>query len=132
MNKKQVLTAGLAGLSGALAGVAAWLIPNSRKKLTPAERERRRRLTVNARGRTGNAMIVDYRDGVLCYTYSVGGLEYTASQDLSALPELLPVDPAILIATPATLKYLAANPANSILVCEEWTGLRFHPHVTVT
>jgi hypothetical protein len=130
MSKKQVVMAGLAGLSGALAGVAAWLIPNSRKKITPAERERRRRLAVNARGRTGSAIIVDYRDGIVCYTYSVGGLEYTAFQDLSALPELLPTDPATLIATPATLKYLAANPANSMLVCEEWSGIRFHPQTT--
>jgi hypothetical protein len=116
--------AGLAGAMGALAGVVAWLVPGSRK-VTPAERERRRRLTVNARGRTGNAMIVDFQDGILCYKYSIGGVEHTAFQDLTALEESLPADLGRLVDTPATIKYLARNPANSIVICEEWSGLRF-------
>jgi hypothetical protein len=124
MKKKHVL---LAGLAGALTGAAVWLIPAARRP-TPAERERRRRLAVNARGRTGNATITDFREGVVCYTYFIGGVEYTAFQDVSTLTALLPADPRTLIQRPATLKYLPANPANSILVCEEWSGLRFHPH----
>jgi hypothetical protein len=118
----------MAGLAGALTGAAAWLIPAMGR--TPGERERRRRQTVNAQGRTGGAMIADFRDGVLCYTYDIGGVEYTAFQDVSALADRLPPDPRTLIQRPATLKYLARNPANSILVCEEWTGLRFQPHAT--
>lgn len=120
--------AGIAGAVGALAGVAAWLIPGSRR-ITPAERERRRRLTVNARGRRGNAMIVDFQDGILCYKYSIGGVEYTAFQDLLALSASLPTDPGRLVDTPATIKYLARNPANSIVICEEWSGLRFQRSV---
>lgn len=108
-----------------LTGLAAWLIPGSRA--SPAERERRRRLKVNALGRTGPAMIADFHAGVACYKYSIGGVEYTASQDVSSLAEMLPADPATLISRPATLKYLAGNPANSILVCEEWSGLIFRP-----
>ncbi len=121
--KSPVLKAGLAGMLGALAGVAASLIP--RRKVTPEERERRRRLEVNARGRTGNALITECRDGVVEYTYRVGRVEYLAYQDLSALAETLPGDPATLAGQPATLKYLARNPANSILVCEGWSGLQF-------
>ena len=120
MKKRRIL---MAGLAGALTGVAAWFVPASRR--SPAERERRRRLAVNARGRTGGATITDFHDGVICYTYFVGGVEYTASQDLSTLLDLLPEDPPTLIERPATLKYLAHNPANSILLCEEWSGLRY-------
>lgn len=130
MRKKRIVMAALAGTMGAMTGVAAWLIPGSRKKPGPAERERRRRLAVNAHGRTGNAMIADFRDGILCYTYSVGGVEYTAFQDLTALADFLPDDPGTLIETPATLKYLARNPANSIVICEEWSGLRMQPRAT--
>lgn len=120
------MMAGLAGALGTLTGVAAWLIPCVRRA-TPADRERRRRLYVNARGRTGNATIVDFHDGVVCYNYWIGGVKYTASQDVTALLDLLPDDPGMLVANPATYKYLARNPANSILVCEEWSGLRFRP-----
>lgn len=126
MRKKRIMMAGLAGAMGALTGVAAWLIPGMRRS-TPADRERRRRLYVNARGRTGNATIFDFHDGVFCYNYWIGGVKYTASQEVTTLLELLPADPGTLIANPATFKYLARNPANSIVVCEEWTGLRFRP-----
>lgn len=121
----RILKLTLAGAAGALAGLAAWMLPGSRTP--PAERERRRRLLVNARGRTGNATILEVREGMLWYQYPVGGVDYTASQDISALRELLPEDPSTLIAAPATLKYLAHNPANSIVVCEEWSGLHFRP-----
>ena len=122
MKKRRIL---MAGVAGALTGVVAWFVPAARR--SPAERERRRRLAVNARGRTGGATITDFHDGVICYTYFVAGVEYTASQDLSALLDMLPEDPRTLIERPATLKYLAHNPANSILLCEEWSGLRFYP-----
>ncbi|MGE5648398.1 MAG: hypothetical protein ACM336_21675 [Acidobacteriota bacterium] len=127
MGKKRYL---MAGLAGAMTGVAAWLIPGLRT--TPAERERRRRLAVNAHGRTGNAMIVDFHGGTLCYSYLVSGVEYMAFQDVTALAAFLPDDPGVLIDTPATLKYLARNPANSIVVCEEWSGLRAQPRATAT
>jgi hypothetical protein len=127
MKKRQLL---MAGVAGALTGAVAWFVPAIRR--TPAERERLRRKVVNTKGRTGGATITDFRDGTLCYTYFVGGVEYTASQDVSALTELLPEDPRTLIERPAMLKYLPYNPANSILLCEEWSGLRFHPHAVAT
>lgn len=92
-------------------------------KIDPAERERRRRLSIHTRGRMGEAEITDVGDGVLYYSYTIRGVEYTASQDVSALKQMLPPDPAKLIG-PATLKFLSRNPFNSIVVCEEWTGLR--------
>jgi hypothetical protein len=126
MPKNRIVMAGLAGALGALAGVAAWLIPGLRRR-TPADRERRRRLYVNGRGRTGDATIVDFHDGVVCYCYWIGGVKYTAFQEVMTLLELLPADPGTLIQGPATFKYLARNPANSIVVCEEWSGLRGQP-----
>src|SRR2546430_1235438 len=72
-----------------------WLFLNSRQ--TAAERERRRRLTVNRLGRMGDAMIVDVREYVLYYDYEVRGVSYTTSQDASEFRHKLPSDTSVLI-----------------------------------
>lgn len=89
----------------------------------PEKRERKRRLELNQRGRLGDALITEATDTMLYYAYSVRGVQYEASQDVSTLRELLPPQPERLIG-PASLKYSTRNPANSMLICEEWSGLR--------
>jgi hypothetical protein len=93
---------------------------------TPEKRERKRRQEVNARGRLGDAFITEANDSVIYYEYSVHGVHYTASQDVSGLRDRLPASPERLIGV-ANLKYSVKNPANSILLCEEWSGLRLPP-----
>jgi hypothetical protein len=117
------IAGGLAVLAGA--GVVFWLIP--RRRITPAEREQRRRLKVSSHGRIASATITDFHNGIISYTYTVGGVEHSATQDLSALAGSLPDDPGAMIAQPASLKYLPGNPANSILAAEDWCGLHFRP-----
>ena len=90
---------------------------------SPEKREKRRRLAVNRQGRLGDAMISEATEHALYYFYSVRGVHYTASQDVSTLRAYLPANPDKLIGV-AGLKYSSKNPANSILVCEEWSGLR--------
>jgi hypothetical protein len=109
------------GAAAGLAGAALWALFGSRFKAGDAERKRR--LAVNSQGRTGNATITEVRETIVCYSYSLGGVNYTASQDVSGLSGLLPADLSVLIG-PASFKYLPRNPANSIVVCEEWSGLR--------
>ena len=104
-----------------LIAVGVWIFLNSRQ--TAAERERRRRLVVNRKGRMGDAMIVDVREYVLYYTYEVRGVSYTTSQDGAEFRHMLPADTSVLIG-PVGMKYSPANPANSIVICEEWSGLR--------
>jgi len=86
----------------------------------------RRRLAVNLHGRLGDATITEVQENTLFYSYSVGGVAYTASQDISQLRSRIPSDLERLIG-PASLKYAPRNPANSIIVCEEWSGLRARP-----
>ena len=93
------------------------------KRRNPDERERRRRLAVNLHGRMGDGTITDCQVDTLYYNYSIRGVEYATAQDVSTLREFLPEDPALLFG-PVTLKYSSKNPANSILLCEEWSGLR--------
>src|SRR5579863_10760496 len=93
----------------------------------PKDKEKLRRMDVNANGRLGDATITDIGEDAIFYEYSVGGLTYTASQDISQLRELIPADSHRLIWRPASLKYSSQNPANSILLCEAWSGLRPGP-----
>lgn len=98
-------------------GVRAW----KRSRVTPEERERRRRSSLAAHGKMGDANIVEIRDQLLFFAYSVGGLEYTASQDMSALHDYLPTDLSLAIGA-VYVKYDPHNPANSVVLSEEWSG----------
>ena len=107
--------------------VAAGIYIAVRLRRKPKDKEKLRRIEVNANGRLGDATITDITDDAIIYEYSVGGLTYTASQDISQLRELIPADSHRLIGRPASFKYSTHNPANSILLCEEWSGLRLGP-----
>ena len=119
----QVLVIGAASLPVIAAGILVVL----RIRRKPKDKEKLRRLEVNLHGRLGDATITEITDDAIFYEYSVGGLTYTASQDISQLREMIPADPYRLIGRPASLKYSTQNPANSILLCEEWSGLRIGP-----
>jgi len=116
-----VQVAALCGVSIALIALAVGIV--MRVHGTPEKRERTRRLNVHRQGRLGDAMISEATETTLYYFYTVRGVHYTASQDVAALREYLPADPHRLIGV-SGLKYSSKNPANSILVCEEWSGLR--------
>jgi hypothetical protein len=104
-----------------LMAAGVWVFLNSRQ--TAAQREKRRRLTVNRTGRMGDATIVDVRGCVLFYSYEVRGVAYTTSQDAGEFQHRLPAETSHLIG-PVGIKYASNNPANSIIMCEEWSGLR--------
>jgi hypothetical protein len=87
------------------------------------KRERRRRQKIHETGRLGEAYITGFDETSLFYSYSIGGVQYEASQDISGLRGLLPAEPERLLGV-AHMKYLMNNPPNSILLCEEWCGLR--------
>ena len=107
------------------AGAVGWgvRLAYQMMRTTPEKRERKRRLELHRHGRLGDALITEANDAMVYYTYSVWGVQYEASQDISALRDLLPVEPERLIGV-VSLKYSSRNPANSILICEEWSGLR--------
>jgi hypothetical protein len=115
---------GLACLAGGVGLLAMWRAVRSR--LTPERREQRRRLDINLNGRLGDALLTECHENTLYYTYEVRGVHYTASQDINSLRDHLPDAPERLGGM-VNMKYAAQNPANSILVCEEWSGLRAAP-----
>lgn len=109
------------GIAIVLVGGVVWYITSRRKD--PHEKERLRRQSVNLRGRMGDAMITDATEDTIYYSYTLRGVEYHTSQDVSTLRHRMPDDPSTLIG-PATMKYVPTNPSNSILLCEDWSGFR--------
>lgn len=110
----------------AVVALGVYLLVRWRRK--PKDKEKRRRLTVNQVGRIGDATITDLQGDTLFYSYSVRGVSYTASQDVAALRDQMPANVERLIGRAASLKYSPQNPANSILICEVWSGLRSGPN----
>jgi hypothetical protein len=113
--------AALGALAAVLVALAVWVV--LRVRGNPERRERKRRLYVHQRGRLGDAIITEANESIIYYSYCVRGVQYAASQDVGSLREHMPAEPERLIGV-ASLKYATNNPANSILICEEWSGLR--------
>src|SRR5271169_3508532 len=72
----------------ALIAYRAW----KNARVSPEERERRRRQGLMALGKMGDATLVEVREDLLVYSYDVRGVEYTASQDVSRLKSQIPGD----------------------------------------
>lgn len=122
---KFTITREVAGLILTAAAVAGGFLlwRFFRPRVTSEELERLRRLTVNGKGKLGDGEIVDFEGAAIVYSYTVGGVGYTAAQDVMSLEALLPSNHMSVIG-PALVKFDPRNPANSIVVCEEWSGLR--------
>jgi len=100
-------------------------------RVSPEKREGKRRELVHQQGRLGDAFITEADSEVIFYEYSVHGVHYSTSQDISTLRHLLTDAPELLIGV-ANLKYMTRNPANSIVLCEEWSGLRQRKQAAVS
>jgi hypothetical protein len=109
-------------LAPPLLALGIWLLFRLRRD--PRERERRRREYVNLRGRLGDGIITEADREMLYYSYTIRGVVYMASQEIAPLVDRIAVSPERLIGGPVTLKYDVNNPANSIVICETWSGLR--------
>jgi len=77
---------------------------------------------LNLQRRTVEGYLAETGDGALYYQYELAGVEYSASQDVKSLAAVLPEDLTRLMG-PVSVKYDPRNPANSIIICEDWSGL---------
>jgi hypothetical protein len=110
---------GLATAGFAALGLVVWLYS---RRMTPEERERQRRLALNRRARTCEGFITGADSDTVHYTYEFRGVEYYTAQDVRPLRSMLPEEPERLIG-PVGVKFDPNNAGNSIVVCEEWSGL---------
>ncbi len=123
------LGAGL-GTAAGLAVLGLWLV--TRKRPSPEELERARRKFLVQSGRIVDGMLLDICDvegeggrklSMLLFNYRIGGVDYECSQDITDMGAVL--DPAhVRAGFPCSVRYQPGNPQNSIVVAEEWSGLR--------
>jgi hypothetical protein len=133
-NTWEIIAAG--AFVAALLVAGLWLL--LRKGPSPEERERARRDFLSYSGRVVDGMLLDICEveaaaksknelprtlTMLLYSYRIGGVDYESSQDITGLPGL--VDASLVRAGfPCSARYQPGNPQNSIVVSEEWSGLR--------
>ena len=126
----------IAGLVVVLLVAGFWLLLH--KGPTPEERERARRQFLSQSGRLVDGMLLDICEveaparskkepgrtlTMLVYHYRIGGVDYESSQDITDMRGV--VDAAeVRAGFPCTARYQPGSPQNSIVVAEEWTGLR--------
>jgi hypothetical protein len=113
-----------------MGSAALWLL--FRKRPTPAELERARRQFLVQSGRLADGMLLDIfeveaGDGrtltMLLFSYRVGGVDYECSQDITDMPGVVDAK-QVRAGFPCTVRSQPGNPQNSIVVAEEWSGLR--------
>jgi len=66
---------------------------------------------------------VDNRRKLVCYSYSISGVSYETAQDITSLEGRAGME-RIITGLPASVKYDPSNPSNSILIADDWSGLR--------
>lgn len=130
-------------------GALIWL--RSRPQ-DPAEAERQRRLHLNRVGRIVEGQVLEVIEQaapaadarpalflrrrkalaldaiirsrtLVFYSYHISGVSYETAQDVSGLEERACIR-QVVTGQPASVKYDPANPGNSILVADDWSGLR--------
>jgi hypothetical protein len=140
----------LLGMAGAaIAAVAMIAYAFFRPAVNPEEEERKRRLHLNQIGRIAEGQIVELverpsetkkarkrlfrsrarplRDArprhLVSYSYLISGVTYQTAQDITGLESQIRLE-RVVAGQPASIKYDAANPSDSILVADDWSGLR--------
>ncbi len=123
-----------------------------KKPEDPEDEERRRRFQLNQVGRIVEGLVVELvetpappasvsassarsqrksepsrgaADGMrrlVRYSYSISGVTYETAQDVTGLEERLCLE-RLAAGQPASVKYDPANPSNSILVADDWSGI---------
>jgi len=135
-NAREWEIAASAVLLVALLAVSLWLA--LRKRMTAEELERARRKFLAYSGRLVDGMLLDICEveapakskkelartlTMLLFSYRIGGVDYECSQDITDMRDV--VDAAqVRAGFPCSARYQPGNPHNSIVVSEEWSGLR--------
>jgi hypothetical protein len=142
----KVLLAMGAALIAALAMIVyAFLRPT----VDEAAEERKRRLYLNQIGRIAEGQVVELleqpaeakkvRKGLfgaaaqpladlrprhlVSYSYAISGVTYHTAQDITGLESQIRLE-RVVPGQPASIKYDPSNPVDSILVADDWSGLR--------
>lgn len=118
--------------AGALTLVAGYALLR-RKPRTAEEIERERRVWLEGTGRITDGTVIDVQELaaaenhhaaiMLIYKYDVAGVSYECSQDVTYLRHWINLH-SCRLGLPTSVKYDPQNPGNSLVVSENWMGLR--------
>lgn len=134
---------------GAVAAFAMIAYAFLRPAENPEEMERRRRLHLNQIGRIAEGQVVELVEhqpeprvthkGIfrsrprplpdsevrhfVSYSYAISGVTYHTAQDVTGLQSQVRFE-KLVAGQPASVKYDPSNPSDSILVADDWSGLR--------
>jgi hypothetical protein len=123
----------LAAAGLCLGGVALYMA--LRKKPSAEELERQRREYLVQAGRIIDGTLLDISEldssesgqpsgmQLLLYKYEIGGVVYECSQDVTPLRDLVNIYDCRL-GFPCSVRYDTHKPENSIVIAENWSGLR--------
>jgi Protein of unknown function (DUF3592) len=141
------LVLGLGG--GSILAIALLIYAFRRPHVDPEVAERNRRLHLNHIGRIAEGQVVELNEqpaapverprGLLgsrarplsgtrtrymvSYSYSISGVTYHTAQDITGLESQVRFD-RLMAGQQASVKYDPSNPSDSILVADDWSGLR--------
>ena len=133
----------------AIAALAMIAYAFFRPAVDPLAEERKRRLHLNQIGRIAEGQVVELiehapeskkaRKGLfgasahpladmrprhlVSYSYSISGVTYHTAQDITGLESQVRFE-RLAAGQPASVKYDPSNPSDSILVADDWSGLR--------
>jgi len=136
--------------AGVVALAAAFMWMRKRPE-DPSELERQRRVYLNRVGRIVEGQVLEINEPahapeaaqmdasahngngkgnhrgaestqLVYYTYSISGVTYETAQDVTGLEQRLVLE-GVVAGQSASVKYDPANPSNSILLAEDWSGL---------
>ena len=134
---------------GSIVAIALLVYAFLRPASNPEEEERKRRLHLNHIGRIAEGQVVEVveqppaeapeKRGLLkararplaelkprhlvSYSYSISGVTYHTAQDVTGLESQVRFD-RLVAGQQASVKYDPSNPTDSILVADDWSGLR--------
>ena len=134
---------------GAVAALVMIAYAFFRPAVNPEDAERKRRLHLNQIGRIAEGQVVELvehppeaketRRGLfggsarpldaggprhlVSYSYSISGVTYHTAQDITGLEGQIRFE-RLVAGQPASVKYDTANPSDSIIVADDWSGLR--------
>jgi len=139
----------LAMAGAAIAAIAMIAYAFFRPAEEPEDIERRRRLHLNQIGRIAEGQVVELAEHpaeplegrkkmfgsrarpladarprhLVTYSYAISGVTYHTAQDITGLEGQIRFE-RLVAGQPASVKYDPANPSDSILVADDWSGLR--------
>ncbi|HEX4380071.1 MAG TPA: hypothetical protein VH022_08570 [Candidatus Acidoferrum sp.] len=134
--------------AAAIAAIAMVAYAFFRPAEAPENLERKRRLNLNQIGRIAEGQVVELVEHppeepapkrffgpraqpvvdtrprhLVSYSYAISGVTYHTAQDITGLESQIRFE-RLVTGQPASIKYDPANPTDSIIVADDWSGLR--------